>query len=379
MGREKFLELYTTCRPATFDADCRRILGLDVDGLDAALRAEIDRCLVEAGSVARRRLERLRLDPSVHAAEWKAFLADYFAAAERMLAPFRHVRLTAVATRSDTDAHGRTETASHEDRLLRSGEFAILRHRTPQFELAYVSHPQRSIVARRFTEECTWRVDDESKRTPEQARRRALYLIDILDAAGHEDVAPLLSFSDHPAVNFHEDHVVAALDRFTEDDRPRVRVRIEDRSPADQELPWRAVTFVLAADDLYAARTEQIEGIGQERGTYQSEFIYDRHEGIPVLRSKHTTTSAPDGSRGTAELKVVERRFGPISEEEFDLDRFLDGPRVTETRPDPFTDKPSVLGRRVWLPFSIGSLCLVTGAAIPLGTRKSQGEHTPTC
>ena len=41
-----------------------------------------------------------------------------------------------------------------------------------------------------------------------------------------------------------------------------------------------------------------IEGVGQDRATYKSEFTYDRHEGIPVLRSKHTATSAPDGSRG---------------------------------------------------------------------------------
>ncbi|MHB1559600.1 MAG: hypothetical protein ACYC61_19300 [Isosphaeraceae bacterium] len=39
-GPEKFLELYTSCRVSTFDADCRRVLGLDVDGLDASLRLE---------------------------------------------------------------------------------------------------------------------------------------------------------------------------------------------------------------------------------------------------------------------------------------------------------------------------------------------------
>ena len=35
-GPERFLELYTTCSQSTFEADCRRILGLDLDGLDAA-------------------------------------------------------------------------------------------------------------------------------------------------------------------------------------------------------------------------------------------------------------------------------------------------------------------------------------------------------
>jgi len=56
--------------------------------------------------------------------------------------------------------------------------------------------------------------------------------------------------------------------------------------------------------------------------------------------------------------------------EEFDPDRFLDGPHATKTEPDPFTDKPPTFGRLFWLPFPIGALCLVTGAAIPLGSRR---------
>ena len=107
-GPEKFLELYTTCRQATFEADCRRILGLDLDGLDAAYRAEIDRLVSDAGPIERVRLERLRLGPGVDAADWKAFLAEYFAAAGRLLAPYHHARLSSVFERSATDGEGQT-------------------------------------------------------------------------------------------------------------------------------------------------------------------------------------------------------------------------------------------------------------------------------
>ena len=104
-GPERFLQLYTTCSQSTFESDCRRILGLDLDGLDAAYRADVERMADSAGSIEQRRLERLRLAPGVDAAEWKAFLADYFAAAARMLAPYHHIRLTTVTTRSaDADA-----------------------------------------------------------------------------------------------------------------------------------------------------------------------------------------------------------------------------------------------------------------------------------
>ncbi len=60
-GPERFLQLYTTCGKSTFESDCRHILGLDLDGLDAAYRTDIERRATEGIPVARRRLERLKL------------------------------------------------------------------------------------------------------------------------------------------------------------------------------------------------------------------------------------------------------------------------------------------------------------------------------
>jgi len=133
----------------------------------------------------------------------------------------------------------------------------------PGFEVAYLAHPRRSLVARGTETDRTWLVEDESKRTPDQSRHRALFLIEILDAAGFRTIAPLVALSQDIAGRFHRRHVVAALERFTEDGRPRVRVRIEDRSPADQQVDWRAVTYVMAADDLYAVQSERSKvGLG---------------------------------------------------------------------------------------------------------------------
>jgi hypothetical protein len=366
-GPEKFIELYTTCSPSTFEADCRRILGLDLDGLDAALRAEIDQLIAETGSLDRYQLEHLELDPSINAAEWKAFLAEYFAATDRILALYRQVRVTAVGNRSTTIAGGQTKNSPYEDRTLRSGEFASLRHKTPDFEIARLSQPRRSIEARRDETDRTWQVEDESKRSPEQSRRHALYLIDLLDAAGCWSVAPLVNLSRD--LNRFNGFVVAGLERFTENGRPRVRVRIEDRAPADWSDDFRSKTFVLAADDIYATLSTQFEDAS--RGVYQSEFTYDRHEGLPALRSVHATTTVPDGTHKTFDMKFVERRFGPVPEEEFDPGRFLDGPQTTITDPDFYTDEPSTLGRFSWLPLPIGALCLVTGAAISIATRRT--------
>src|SRR5262249_38671226 len=92
-GPERFLELYTTCRPATFDADCRRILGVGLDELDAAYWADLERQVGHAGGLAGR-LRHLKLDPAVTATAWQAFLDGYLPEAERLLAPYEEVRLT---------------------------------------------------------------------------------------------------------------------------------------------------------------------------------------------------------------------------------------------------------------------------------------------
>ena len=88
-------------------------------------------------------------------------------------------------------------------------------------------------------------------------------------------------------------------------------------------------------------------------------------------------TTSPDGAHATSELKVVERRFGPIPEEEFDPDRFLDGPRETDTRRDPYAVAPTLLTRFHGLPFAIGILGLIVGTTISLGTLRKGGRDHP--
>ena len=244
----------------------------------------------------RYRLEHLRLDPRINAAEWKTFLAAYFAAAERMIAAYRHARLTALVSRSATDARGQTETSSCEDRSLRSGAFASLRHRASGFEVAY-PRPSASITRgapHRNGSDCGRSTTSRSERPS------SLVIVPAFSSRSstRPDSGPSRRSSLSPRIlpdTSTRRHVVAALERFTENGRPRVRVRIEDLSPADQQVDWRAMTYVLAADDLYAVQSERSEGGGRDNGTSQSEFTYDRHDGIPVLRSRHTTTSAPTG------------------------------------------------------------------------------------
>src|SRR5262249_47050636 len=156
-------------------------------------------------------------------------LADYFAAAERLTAPYHHVRLTSVWTQSETDARGHTTDGRYEETLMRSGEFASARRRSVEFDQAYLAHPRRSIVARREGPDRPWKVEDDFKRTPQQSHDSTLELIDNMDLAEHWVMVPLIGLSEYFTLLVSHDHyVVTSLERFTEDGRPRVRVRIED-------------------------------------------------------------------------------------------------------------------------------------------------------
>ncbi len=259
-----------------------------------------------AGSHERHWLERRPLGPGVKAADWRAFLDDYFAAAGRLRAPYRHVRLTAVWSGSTTDDKGRTSPESFQVHLRRSGEFASVRRPSSHGELAYLAHPRRSILAR-LPITPPWEVEDESKRTPEQSYHHALDRIDDFDVVGRELTAPLIALAwEHGDLGLPERLSVAEIERFEEDGRPRVRVRLVDPS-AVKRGPWRAATYVLAADDLYAIQSEQTDDVGRDGGTYRSAFAHDRHEGIPVLRSVRTTGGPPGRPQRMTEWKVIER------------------------------------------------------------------------
>ena len=254
--------------------------------------------------------------------------------------------------------------------MLRSGEFASLRRRSSGHELAFLAHPRRSIQADRAAPDRPWEYEDAAIRTPDQARHRALRRINEFDAAGRRSVALVALTDDIARLDLVDHLVVTALDRFTEADRPRVRVRIEDHSPADRRRYWRAVTYVLAADDLYAVQSERAEVVEPVNTTYRSSFTYDRHEGIPVLRSVQFSTDSPSGSRSTSELKVVERRFGPIPESEFAPESFLDGLKPNgisrEQVKEPST---ATILDWYWLALGGGGISLAGGSGLALGSR----------
>ncbi|HEX8203935.1 MAG TPA: hypothetical protein VF590_25900 [Isosphaeraceae bacterium] len=361
-GPDRFLALYATCRRATFAADCRRILGVGLDDLDAAYRADIERLAGRSGAPARQRLERLRLGPGVEPAAWTAFLDEYCAAADRLVAPYEHVRMTYNLHYKSTDAHGSTTESDQRYSFTRSGALLSWRRLSGESEEAYLAHPRRSLEAERERPTTPWTVRVDPRAEPARSYRRIRAAIERREIIGSM-TAILLGLADEMGdLADPSGVVVTELARVIEDGHPYVRVRLEDRSPAGW-VPWRSFTTVLAVDDGFAPRSDAIETGGG--ATIRGEFAYDRHEGRPVLCSCHRTGSGPNGERTATRTAVVDRRFGPVPESEFDPDRFLDGPRVIQSV-DPNPSMPETPWWADWygVPLGAGAFALASGLAI---------------
>ncbi len=107
-GSEKFLELCSTCREATFPEDVQRVLGLSLDELDQAYQQD----LAGQASPDKRFLMSLRLEDGVDPGRWQPFVDDYCAGTERLRAAFRQASVTLVETLDRTDEDGNTTSDS---------------------------------------------------------------------------------------------------------------------------------------------------------------------------------------------------------------------------------------------------------------------------
>ncbi len=79
-GPETFFELHITCRRTTFEADCQRILGLDLDQLDRAYWNYVKQ---QMGVDRSGELVFVELAPEVDQTLWSEFVSEHLAAAEQ--------------------------------------------------------------------------------------------------------------------------------------------------------------------------------------------------------------------------------------------------------------------------------------------------------
>ena len=376
-GPERFLTLYTTCQQATFESDLRAGLGVGLDELDAAYRADIER-IVRTGPPARRWLKGLKLDPGIDPAAWDAFLADYFAAAARLVAPYDHVRMTTTFRIAEGIEAGRDDPDEYEERLtlLRSGPFARVwrrvTHRLDGGESAILAHPDHSLRAFRnlIPKVEPWTIGDNARADPPQAYRQALSRVESASGnnafvATHGGAILLEYPQNFKEIGLSTDYEVVKFNATTVDGHRLVTLRLRT-GPEVKGRDRNDCTFVFDADDLFVVRSMHYE---DPIANFVSDcrFEYDHPDGRPALRS--SVTPIPSQHR-TIRLDVEECRFGPSPEAEFALEPFLaslgPGRPNRQTAVEPST---ATLLDWYWLAFVVGGISLAGGSGLALGSR----------
>jgi hypothetical protein len=328
-GPAKFLELYQTCRQATFADDVRRVLGVSLDELDVAYWAEVKQTAYHEVTPAAL-LRSIGVRPPVDRAAWNAFLAEYLAAAAALTAPYHNVDLTTECVYNGPDEHAQPVSTTVRFHERHSGELSALRVTYPHDARAFLATPARSFEAWRQGEDAPWQVADRPRDDPGLACTRVARQIANLGGFSKE-AALLLAFASDPQVFADASKwSVTTLQRFTEGGRHMVRLRLEPNVAA---LPaQRPVTLVFNADDKLAVWSSDIEVPG---GIHlRAEYEYDHEAGVPLLRSYRYVVGGGKGAVRDGHQRVVERRFGPVPASEFTEARLLDGP-ATHTLPVP--------------------------------------------
>ncbi len=359
-GPERFLSLYTTCRQATFDDDCRRILGVTVDELDEDCWAEVERG-EGPGGYARRWLSSLELGPQVDRASWDRFLSDYFKSMERIAAQYDQVRFTAEWAFATTTANGATSSRRLRYEFKRSGERALLKAKSPYREDVYLAHPEHSVHAERPGAGDAWEIVDEARSTREQSYRKIVREIRRTEPVAGA-ISPFIGLADGAANRGNSLRMkVAKLEKVSEEGRPWVRVELEECPPGHPV--YRRVKVRFAGDDYLQWSAE---ALAKDGSTWRGDRVVAEQsaEGAQLLLSTHDDARGRDGSSTDGGLTVTERQFGPVPEDEFTPERVFEGAvvqRVADRAAAP--EAPAVFSWYL-LPIVLGAVSLAGGAGL---------------
>ena len=125
---------------------------------------------------------------------WQQFVGEYQAAADRLAAPYKEVRLIGEEISTTTDAAGKATKYVRNFELQRSGPFRAFRRKHPDLEQVYLARPDASWLASRRPPDA-WEIRDHPTLTAEQAYRSVGSEIDSMEPFSRAS-APLSALAD---------------------------------------------------------------------------------------------------------------------------------------------------------------------------------------
>jgi hypothetical protein len=162
-GHEKFLELCSTCREATFADDVQRVLGLSLDELDRAYQQDLAR----RAASTKGSLLAAKLADGVDKVRWRRLVEDACAEMERLVSASKQSSITVVEEYDGKEKNGQTTAGRHRyEYFFDSKRYAEWRC-FPHISEVFVSTTDVGFGLQKKPDERSWQLRGYSVRGPQ--------------------------------------------------------------------------------------------------------------------------------------------------------------------------------------------------------------------
>jgi hypothetical protein len=344
-GAEKFFQLCATCRQETFEADCRRVLGVGLDELHRQFWADASRQIGPRDQCVSALLGLPAPGPTDEAAR-DEFLARYPQEVKKLQSAYQNARIAALRrVESKGKADGEDEPPWTEElEVARRGDRARLVRRENGFVSVWVAAPSGSfhLKKNRGSKEFTLKSFSSGS---ELGSRAVLEEIRIYEGCLR---TPYRLADDMAEPGFTIINVV----KSTRNGKSLLSVHFESRSLFADKPVLTAGWLSLSPDDCWAMHESEVHWrLGDEAPAMSKTRVQygPKQAGIPALQEVQVRMPKDDGRDMQTTCEVESLDFGPVPDAEFQLAAFgLEPPRE---QVDIFT--------RIFR-FSIGAAALVT-------------------
>jgi hypothetical protein len=311
-GGPAFFAFYHDCTADTFESDCRRHLGLDLDQLETAYTQHVDTVRAGHPPLAQWGLEELPCGPGVDPGKWQAFVRTYGATVQ----PPRELNARFTVVYKSKSPRPPLQEVNWQIAFAFSGPLAFRMQKGSATQTISLAHPSACWQIERAAAGQPWVAHARSSASGSRHR----YLLRWL----RRDVAYWLkpSFAQAGFWGLVDADLatVTELAEFEEAGKPRLRVTIE-LPPRRPELPRRE-TMILAVDQAYVPlRSEEQNVFAQDGNTTRIRWEYEVTEHQPVLRKLFGEVMGPDGRRVREfSTEIKDFKLGPLPPEQFTLE-----------------------------------------------------------
>lgn len=301
-GGPKFLELYTTCRPATFAADVRRVLGVDLEQLDRDYWADVERQCPRWHLRLQRALEELALAEGVGVETYRTFAREYPAICATCEPPPSGVCEVTVVYENH-DGKRQPQRDEHRMEIIHAGARQGVISRWPFADEVVVAGPQESFWLRREQGQSLWR--DRSGRFAPLARLQCLE--DISERGWDWERNPT-AFTEQDVTEFERRQWrISACQRMMRREQEIVQITLKRITPVLAEVNERSYRFLPAHGWAFDGSESAKLGSDGVTTRQQSQMLYRFSPGAPPVQLGAELVSFADASGEL--LRRAEHRF----------------------------------------------------------------------